>query len=285
MISQKTFPRNVQDAVPMSVRLRALWRLTMVAQTLRAAGRAISDDATPKMRALQGHEAAKLLAARAGIKVVVEGQVPPRGTLIVPNHRSYLDSVVVASQLPVAFLAKTEMSTWPIFGPFSKKINTIYLDRDCKVSRRAARKGIAATLINRVSCVVFPEGTTTAAPGCNDFRWGSFEVAAALNAPVCPMAIEFSSTRDAWVGNDTFVNHFFDRMGRSEIEVHVRFGPTIRWMDPRATHGFCENWVRGALDDLHNTLHLPENTDERGPHVPPQISLPVSVPARPAFAG
>ena len=265
--------------------LRAMGRLFSVVRCLVWQAYALRRIKAPKLKARKAHEVGRILLGATKINVIVEGQVPREGTLVVPNHRSYLDTVVMGGLLPCAFLAKIEMRDWPVFGPFSRHINTIYVNRDSKPSRRAARGGIATTLKGGLSCVVFAEGTTTQAPGCHDFRWGSFEVAAAINAPVCPVAIEYKLVEDAWIDDDDFLAHFIDRMGEPTLEVHVRFGPTIRWMDPRAMHSYCENWVRGALADLHLKLHSPNQSDSGGSHVPPAIPLSVSVPSRSVSSG
>ena len=80
-----------------------------------------------------------------GIRLDVKGRIPNAeaasglredgpGYLVCANHISFADIFVLDSILPVRFIAKKEISKWPIFGLISKHVGTIFIDRS---SRRA----------------------------------------------------------------------------------------------------------------------------------------------------
>lgn len=80
-----------------------------------------------------------------GVRLDVKGRIPNAeaasglredgpGYLVCANHISFADIFVLDSILPVRFIAKKEISKWPIFGLISKHVGTIFIDRS---SRRA----------------------------------------------------------------------------------------------------------------------------------------------------
>ena len=62
--------------------------------------------------------------------------------------------------------------------------------------------------------LIFPEGTSSKSPVLLEVRNATFEMAAAANVPIMPVAIEYANENDAWVGTDTFVRHFFECFGK-----------------------------------------------------------------------
>ena len=66
------------------------------------------------------------------------GTVPKRG-LLVANHLSYLDIVLLGSLNPCVFVAKSEVKGWPVFGWFARMAGTVFVDRNNR--RDAARAG------------------------------------------------------------------------------------------------------------------------------------------------
>ena len=65
--------------------------------------------------------------------------VPARPLLIVANHVSWLDIVVLGSLMPLSFVAKAEVASWPVFGFLARMQRTVFVDR----TRRTATRGAA----------------------------------------------------------------------------------------------------------------------------------------------
>src|SRR3972149_1640050 len=74
-----------------------------------------------------------------GLRVVCRGQMsgahPP---LFVSNPVSYFDIAVLASLIPGSFVAKQEVSGWPLFGWLAKLQRSVFIDRRGK--RAAAQR-------------------------------------------------------------------------------------------------------------------------------------------------
>ena len=99
----------------------------------------------------------------------------------------------------------------------------------------------------RTGPVVFPEGTTFEGPGLLEFRPGIFRLAAAGGFPVVPAAIWYDKRENAWVDDDTFVEHFLRVFRNPVIRVHVAYGPPITGEDPEALRDEAWSWIRKTL--------------------------------------
>ena len=88
------------------------------------------------------------------------GSVPLKG-LLVCNHLSYLDVLVLAALTPSSFVAKSEVRHWLVFGWFARLAGTIFVNRN-KPSRAAqSADEIAVALRDGALVVLFPEGTSS----------------------------------------------------------------------------------------------------------------------------
>lgn len=154
----------------------------------------------------------------------LENLPPPDKTcVLVANHASYLDGIVLAAALPhhVSFVAKREL--------VDQFIPRVYLTRlDAKfVERFAAQQGaddagrLAETVVRGRSLAFFPEGTFTRVPGLRPFRLGAFAAAARARVPIVPLAIRGSRT---WLRADQWLPR------RSTLEVTI--GAPIMLPDP-----------------------------------------------------
>jgi len=234
-------------------RLRALLRLLMgtgvlawlwVRLELASRGRGVSLDETTR----RAQRTARRVSRSVGLDVQVSG-LPPAGTaLLVANHRSYTDILALLACVECTFLAKVEMSRWPLFGALARRLQTVFVDRSCKDSRRAARRRLAELLERGHRVAVFPEGTTTRGPGCLPFQPGMFYTAAACGVPIVPVALHYEHPEDAWVDDDTLLRHFFERFARRSMRLRVVFGPTLAHPDGAALQYQAEAWIAEAVE-------------------------------------
>jgi 1-acyl-sn-glycerol-3-phosphate acyltransferase len=137
--------------------------------------------------------AARLFLAGAGMPVTVcgPGRLPLNACVVVANHSSYLDGVVLYAALPprFGFVIKREMSRVPLANLLLRRVGAHFVDRGQgqkgardtrKLMKQAAAGGALA---------FFPEGTFNREPGLLAFRAGAFVVAARAGIPVVPIAI------------------------------------------------------------------------------------------------
>ena len=173
---------------------RAIGRLLLIVwitqhQVAKLLFQCIFFERTPELSARHAMQWAGRLVQAAGIDIRIHGEIPSRASLLVANHRSYIDIVAILSKLPCSFLAKVELLKWPVFGPAAKFGGTIFVDRDSTESRHESRSQLAAKMARGVSIVVFPEGTTYGGPGLLAFHKGVFHIAAEKSFRVTPVMI------------------------------------------------------------------------------------------------
>jgi 1-acyl-sn-glycerol-3-phosphate acyltransferase len=128
--------------------------------------------------------------ALTGIKVNVTGaeNLPKGNAVILFNHTSYMDAVIIAAVLPgtPAFVAKKEFESQPFAGSFMRRLGVAFVERfDASASLADADKISGMAREGRLF-VFFPEGTFTRRAGLLGFYMGAFKVAADANLPVVP---------------------------------------------------------------------------------------------------
>ena len=112
--------------------------------------------------------------------------------VLVANHQSNMDIPLVLGYfpIPVGFVAKKEMKTWPIMGLWMKKIGCVFLDRKNPREGIKSIKEAAENIRKGYSVVIFPEGTRSADGEIGEFKKGSFKLAIDTNVNIIPITIE-----------------------------------------------------------------------------------------------
>lgn len=185
-----------------------------------------------------------------GVRVEWEGAPVGDVCIYAGNHRSYLDPVVACCQLLAMPVAKAEVGKWPLVGLGIRVTGILLVQRDNKSSRSATRLGMEAMLRQGHAVLIYPEGTTHTDPSTRPLSKGTFMLAAELDVPVLPIAIEYQNPADAWVGDDTFVRHFLECFGKRHTYVRIRFGQPIRHRDSEALLLSCQQWLDAVLQDM-----------------------------------
>jgi 1-acyl-sn-glycerol-3-phosphate acyltransferase len=135
---------------------------------------------------------ARLALRLAGMRLKVQGLGRlPQPCIVVANHSSYLDGVVLCATLPpwFSFVIKREMASVPLAGTLLRRIGAEFVERgDRKRSARDARRLLRQAEIGQ-ALVFFPEGTFGAEIGLQRFHVGAFAAAVRANLPLIPVAI------------------------------------------------------------------------------------------------
>jgi 1-acyl-sn-glycerol-3-phosphate acyltransferase len=158
-----------------------------------------------------------------GIRITVYGKKPSTQGLIVANHRSYLDPIVMVSQVHAFTVGKKEVESWPLIGYICKVSGVLFVNRKCEKSRQDTIEKIRNVLNKGFSIINFPEGTTDVLPTTLPFKKGSFAMATKVKSALIPVAIDYKEKSDAFVGNDTFVPHFIKCFGKPITEIKMTF--------------------------------------------------------------
>ncbi len=120
--------------------------------------------------------------------------LPETTAIVVANHASYLDGILMTAALPsrFAFVIKKEVTTVPVLHFLLRRIGSHFVDRtDVKQGALDARQILRSANAN-VSLGFFPEGTFRLEPGLGHFKPGAFRIAARSGLPVVPAVIQGS---------------------------------------------------------------------------------------------
>ena len=128
-----------------------------------------------------------------GSPVRVEGNAiePHYPCVVVANHSSYLDGIILTAALPAGFtyLIKDEMSRVPIAGFILRRLGSAFVDRDDRNDRQRTARALHSLATRGSALGFFPEGTFDKSPGLKPFHLGAFAAAARAKLPVVPVVI------------------------------------------------------------------------------------------------
>jgi 1-acyl-sn-glycerol-3-phosphate acyltransferase len=154
--------------------------------------------------------------------------------ILVSNHASYVDGLVLVAALPkpVRFVAKRELASQFVAGPFLRRLRALFVERtDVGQGALDAQHAIAA-IHARDRLLFFPEGTFSRMPGLLPFRMGAFLVAAEAGVPVVPVVLQ--GTRSLLRG---------DQWMPRRSSLTVKIGPPL---EPKGADWFAAVQLRDA---------------------------------------
>ena len=186
----------------------------------------------------------------SGIRVTVEGELPDHACVLVANHRSYIDSIMVPSPHPLAFVAKHEVKSWPFIGWGGTAMRTLWVKRSDAESRRETRREVQRRIESGMSIIIFPEGTTHRGPELLEYRMGMFKMCADGGFPIFPIAMEYRHPEVAWVSEDLFIPHAFKIFGRRHVDVALRFGEVQHGDDPVELRERIVEWTTKNVREM-----------------------------------
>ena len=142
--------------------------------------------------------AVKSIFVMAGVHITIRGadELPAGSCVVVANHASYIDGILLKAYLPArfSFVIKGEMRNIPIAHFLLRRCGSKFVERnESTASSRDARQIVKAAQDGESLCL-FPEGTFSKQRGIGRFRPGAFVAAIKGDMPVVPVAI--SGTRD-----------------------------------------------------------------------------------------
>lgn len=160
------------------------------------------------------------------------GAPTPLPALYAANHVSWLEVIALGSVRQLGFVAKSEVSGWPLIGSLAGAAGTLFLRRG---SARAAARSVRAA-VERIagggSVCVFPEGTSTSGETVLPFKASLFEAAALLGCAVQPVAVSYPRPDGGepvapFIGDDDFFSHLLRVLAAEEIVVELSFAPAF----------------------------------------------------------
>lgn len=221
---------------------------------------------------LPGRRAASRIYSRAlctmlGIRIDVSGSLRrERAVLVIANHASWLDILVLTAVAPVVFVAKREVASWPLVGLVAKLRPTVFVDRSRRQQTGDVNAAIARRLAQGDPVVLFAEGTSSDGNRVLQFRsalFGAAESMLASGAPqvlLQPVSIAYTHIQGlplgrqhrplvAWYGDMKLVSHLREIVRRGAIDVAITFGEHISYAggDRKTLVRALENHVRTLM--------------------------------------
>jgi 1-acyl-sn-glycerol-3-phosphate acyltransferase len=214
---------GLASAVNVAVGARAGSRVARAAiATLSALGEArLGARRTLAARARHLSTAMREICTIHAIDVSVDGMFPDRPCVLVANHVSYLDPIMILAHAPAAPISKAEVEGWPMIGPCARALGVNFVDRSSVVRRAVALRRAVTTLRAGVSVLNFPEGTTTRGTRLLPFHRGIFGAAMIADVPVVPIAVTYDDVDLAWTDNETFLPHYWRLSTRTRARARL----------------------------------------------------------------
>lgn len=175
-----------------------------------------------------------MLVRAFGVRIDLHGDstfqaTTGRGVLVVTNHVSWLDSLVVDAVQPMAMVAKRDIQAWPVLGRMISAAGSVFIDRERLSKLPDTVSALTTALRNGIAIGANPEGTTWCGVASGRFRPALFQAALDAGVPVRPVALRYRladgtpSPAAAFVGTEDLLTSMRRvlRLRRLVVEVHV----------------------------------------------------------------
>jgi 1-acyl-sn-glycerol-3-phosphate acyltransferase len=154
---------------------------------------------------------ARTILRATGVRHEARGRLARHGALVVANHVSWLDVLVLMAHTPCRLLAKREVGTWPVIGRLATAAGTLFIDRSRPRALPATVGQVAAALRSGGVVAAFPEGTTWCGRAGGRFRPALFQAAISAGVAVAPVRLGFrlpegtTTTVVAYIADDSLL--------------------------------------------------------------------------------
>lgn len=130
------------------------------------------------------------------IDLIKSGHTPetltPKNTLVVGNHISWLDILLVNSTTVSSFVGMQEIRRWPVVGWLAVNVGTIFIDRKNRSDSLRVNSALSAALISGKSIAFFPEAKTTLGVNLYPFKTALFEPILMSQGQILPFYIKYT---------------------------------------------------------------------------------------------
>jgi len=171
------------------------------------------------------------------VKVILHGTLKTnKPGLLISNHASWIDISILSSLTNICFIAKSEVSGWPIVGFLVRLQDTVFIER--KINRVIKQKKEILNFLSRgKKLVLFPEGTSSDGNRVLKFKSSLFSIGETEEGKlggyefqavtICysglnglPMS-RSQRPNVAWWGNMNLFNHLWNLFSLNAIKVTV----------------------------------------------------------------
>lgn len=223
---------------PAGHRLRAVWRLLRTAaHVLRGTWIVVLHfprlPAAARAARIQWWSARTL--ALMGVRLEASGQPRPGAKLLVANHISWLDILVMNAARPAHFVSKADVRHWPVLGALVTGAGTLYIERERRRDAMRVVHKMAEHLREGDVLAVFPEGTTGDGLALLPFHANLIQAAISAEAPALPVGLSYVDAvhrrrHDAplFIGDTTLLRSLWNTLRATDVVAVVHYGEPQR---------------------------------------------------------
>jgi 1-acyl-sn-glycerol-3-phosphate acyltransferase len=236
---------------------RLLWALGHIAGGVWTIWRLFPQLAQPEKEA-RVHAWAQAMLQGVGITLAVRGVPVAAGpALLVANHLSWLDIVVMHASRYCRFVSKSDIKHWPLVGMLAGGAGTLYIERASKRDAHRVVHQMAERLQLGEVLAVFPEGTTADGKSLKPFHANLLQAAISADAPVQAVALRFvdadtglTSFAPRYIDDDSLLVSIWQTLCVPRLRADVTFGEPQRCngRDRRAWAADLQQEVARLLD-------------------------------------
>jgi 1-acyl-sn-glycerol-3-phosphate acyltransferase len=209
-------------------------------------------------RAKWGQQTARLILTCVGIRLRVVGN-PPKQGLVVSNHLSIIDVLILSADMPCFFVAKIEVGGFSYFGRAARACGTIFLDRSSLESAMSVADQMIERFKLQIPVLLFPEGTSTDGVQLLPFHPRLIDPATSTGTQITTATIRYVLKGGrpekvlCWWGDESFGAHLLKILGVAGFTAMVRFGEPRTYPDRRA----AADATRDEIAAFRKQLPLP----------------------------
>ena len=198
------------------------------------------------------------------IELQVRGTPPAQGPLLlVANHISWLDILVMHAAGYCRFVSKSDVKRWPMIGMMATGAGTLYIERDSRRDALRVVHHMRDALLRGEVVAVFPEGTTSNGITLLPFHANLIQAAISAHAPALPVALQFidgrngaMSTAPMYIGDQTLLESVWRTLTTPGLRAVVSYGQAQSPEGRERREWAAE--LRRQVDGLRNGVNAPE---------------------------
>ncbi|MDH2916431.1 MAG: lysophospholipid acyltransferase family protein [Gallionella sp.] len=218
-----------------------------------------------RRRILQRWSAGLLAVLNIRVAFAAKGKIQDgHPGLIVSNHISWLDVFVLNSVIPMRFVAKSEVRSWPFIGWLCARAQTLFIERGKMRSAARVNMNMAELLQQGESLAVFPEGTTTDGAQVAHFHSSLLQPAIDAWSQVHPIAIRYQNRRGershdaAYIDEVSLGQSIWRILCSPQLQVRLLLTPAldVRGVDRRELATRARQQISTALEAMQLSATL-----------------------------
>ena len=187
--------------------------------------------------------------------------------LVVSNHVSYLDIVIMTAINPFLFITSTDMKNVAFIGKVTELGGSLYTDRKKFTGIKGEITNFAQYLKDGFNVVLFPEATSTDGKELRKFKKSLYQIAIEANKPILPMCIKYTtnngkpiddSNRDNlyWYGDMGFLPHFWRLIKTRRTTIEITILDEIKVTPESNRKDLCEESFEMINSKYHSYKNL-----------------------------